>query len=53
MFRTYQKVLKDRGLDPEWAYILTASASIESAYGNKLGAHYNYGGVKVTDKQIK
>ena len=51
MFNTYRKVLKDRGLDPDWAYILTASASIESAYGHSLGAHYNYGGVKVTKAQ--
>lgn len=51
MFNTYRKVLKDRGLNPDWAYILTASASIESAYGQKLAAHYNYGGVKVTKEQ--
>lgn len=53
LFATYQKVLKKRGLDPEWAYILTASASIESSYGNGLGAHFNYGGVKVTTSQIE
>lgn len=53
MFNAYQKTLTERGIDPEWAYILTASASIESAYGHSLGAHYNYGGVKVTDGQRK
>lgn len=43
---TYQKVLKQKGLDPEYSYVLTASAVMESGWGTKISGSFNYGGVK-------
>lgn len=43
---TYRQVLKDRGLDPNYSYILTAQDALESAWGNKISGSFNYGGVK-------
>lgn len=40
-------------MDPDWAPMLVASASIESTWGTKPSGSFNYGGVKVTDSQIK
>lgn len=45
MLSAYKKELKKKGLDPEYAYTLTASAIIESGWGKSLSAPYNYGGV--------
>jgi hypothetical protein len=40
-------------MDPDWAPMLVTSASIESDWGASPSGSYNYGGVKVTDAQIK
>lgn len=53
MYYNYSKILKEKGLDPRLAYVLTASASIEAAWGVSPSGHYNYGGIKVTDAQIR
>jgi hypothetical protein len=50
MYYNYSKVLREKGLDPRLAYVLTASASIEAAWGASPSGHYNYGGIKVTDE---
>lgn len=45
LLNTYKQVLKEHGLDPEYAYVFTASAVVESGWGKSLSAPYNYGGV--------
>ena len=43
---TYRESLKEHNLDPNYSYILTAAAALESGWGKKLGGSFNYGGVK-------
>lgn len=50
---TYKQVLSEKGLDPNYAYILTASAVLESAWGSKISGSYNYGGVKGKTGTVK
>lgn len=49
----YRKALAKRGIDPNYSYILTAQASIESAWGRSPAGKYNYGGIKISDKEAK
>ena len=49
----YRKALAKRGIDPNYSYILTAQASIESAWGSSPAGNYNYGGIKISKKQAK
>lgn len=42
----YQYVLKNRGLDPRYSYILVAQDAIESGWGKHLAGNFNYGGIK-------
>lgn len=46
LIATYKQVLKEQGLDPNYAYMLTASAAVESGWGTHVPGNYNYGGVK-------
>lgn len=42
----YQKALKNRGLDPNYSYILVAQDANESGWGTSLAGNFNYGGIK-------
>lgn len=50
---SYRRALLNNNMDPDWAPMLVASASIESAWGTKPSGSFNYGGVKVTDSQMR
>lgn len=50
---SYRRALLNNNMDPDWAPMLVASASIESAWGAKPSGTFNYGGVKVSDSQAK
>lgn len=50
---TYKEVLKEQGLDPGYAYILTASAAMESGWGRAVSGTFNYGGVKAKTGSVK
>lgn len=51
--RSYQKVLRNRGLDPNYSYILVAQDATESGWGSHLAGNFNYGGItKKTFKYI-
>lgn len=49
----YRKALASRGLDPNYSYILTAQAALESGWGKHLAGKYNFGGIKISDKEAK
>lgn len=53
MNQTYKDVLKEKGLNPNYSKILTASAAFESGYGSKISGRFNYGGVKATKGSSK
>lgn len=53
LMSTYKEALTERGLDPNYAYILTASAAMESSWGTKVSGKFNYGGVKAKTGSIK
>ena len=53
LISSYRRALLDNNMDPDWAPMLVASASIESTWGTKPSGSFNYGGVKVTDSQIR
>ena len=42
----YKKVLSEKGLDPFYAYILTAQAAFESGWGKHQAGLNNFGGIK-------
>lgn len=42
----YQKALKNRGLDPNYSYILVAQDAEESGWGQHVAGDFNYGGIK-------
>lgn len=50
---TYREVLTEHGLDPDYSYILTSSAAIESGWGTKVSGKFNYGGVQGRTGTIK
>ena len=50
---TYREVLSEHGLDPDYSYILTSSAAIESAWGSEVSGSFNYGGVKGKTGTVK
>lgn len=43
---TYKQVLIERGLDPNYAYILTAQDALESGWGKHQAGKFNFGGIK-------
>lgn len=49
----YRQVLSEKGLDPNYSYILTASAALESAWGSSVSGTFNYGGVKSKTGSVK
>ena len=49
----YRRTLSSKGLNPEYSYILTAQAALESGWGKHIAGKYNYGGVKITDKEAR
>ena len=44
----YRVALQKHGLNPDYSYILTAQAAMESGWGTAVPAPYNYGGIKAT-----
>ena len=50
---TYRQVLLEKGLDPNYSYVLTASAVMESGWGTKVSGKFNYGGVKSKKGSVK
>ena len=46
MNATYRKVLQQKGLDPNYSYILVAQDAIESGWGQHTSGHFNFGGIK-------
>lgn len=50
---TYREVLSEHGLDPDYSYILTSSAAMESGWGTKVSGTFNYGGVKGKTGTVK
>lgn len=50
---TYRDVLQEHGLDPDYSYVLTSSAAIESAWGKSVSGTFNYGGVKGKTGTVK
>lgn len=42
----YRQSLQEHGYDPNYSYILTSAAVLESGWGKKVSGNYNYGGVK-------
>ncbi len=47
----YRRALSSKGLDPNYSYILTAQAAMESGWGKHLAGKYNFGGVKISDRE--
>lgn len=45
MNNTFREELAKQGLDPNYSYILTSSAAMESGWGKHLSGDFNYGGV--------
>lgn len=50
---TYRQVLQEHGLDPNYSYILTSSAAMESGWGKHVSGDFNYGGVKGKTGTVK
>lgn len=50
---TYRQVLREQGLDPDYSYILTSSAAMESGWGKRVSGTFNYGGVKGKTGSVK
>lgn len=48
---SYKRALSQHNLDPNYAYILTAQAAIESGWGRKQSGKYNFGGIKAGKNQ--
>lgn len=46
MSNVYKKLLKEKGINTEYAKALVAQDALESAYGTKLAGKFNYGGIK-------
>lgn len=42
----YQEALRNKGLDPNYSYILVAQDANESGWGTALAGNFNYGGIK-------
>lgn len=49
----YRRALSNRGLDPNYSYVLTAQAAMESGWGKHLAGKYNFGGIKIPDKEAR
>lgn len=47
----YKKALSEKGLDPNYSYILTAQAAMESGWGKHVAGNFNFSGIKITDKE--
>lgn len=43
---TYREVLAEKGLDLNYAYILTAQDALESNWGKRQAGKFNFGGIK-------
>ena len=44
--KNYQIALRNKGLDPNYSYILVAQDANESGWGQHLAGTFNYGGIK-------
>ena len=45
MNNAFRNELSRQGLDPDYSYILTSSAAMESGWGSSLSGNFNYGGI--------
>lgn len=52
LITSYKQALTQKGIDPNYAYILTALDSMESGYGKHVSADFNYGGIKTSNDSI-
>lgn len=48
---SYRKALEKKGLNPDYSYILTAQAALESNWGKSQSGKFNFGGIKATGNQ--
>lgn len=46
--QAYRKALQDKGLDPNYSYILTAQDANETGWGKSVKGYYNYGNITTT-----
>lgn len=53
MISVYKKALQERGLDPNFAYMLTAQDAQESGWGKKPIGTYNYGNITTSKGSYK
>lgn len=49
----FRKALSNKGLDPNYSYVLTAQEALESGWGKHLAGNFNFGGIKITDKEAR
>lgn len=49
----YRRALSNKGLDPNYSYVLTAQAAWESGWGKHLAGNFNFGGIKISDKEAR
>ena len=49
----YRKALSNNGLNPDYSYVLTAQAAMESGWGKHLAGKFNFGGIKISDKEAQ
>lgn len=47
----YRKALSKKGLNPDYSYILTAQAALESGWGKHVSGNFNFGGIKAVGDQ--
>lgn len=46
LINAYKQELMKKGLNPDYAYTLTAQDALESGWGKNVAGKYNYGGIK-------
>lgn len=51
LYGAYSKALKEKGIDPSYAYMLVAQDALESDYGSKYAGNYNYGNITAIGDQ--
>ena len=47
----YRQALSKAGLNPDYSYILTAQAAMESGWGKHVSGDFNFGGIKAVGNQ--
>lgn len=51
LYTAYSKALKEKGINPSYAYMLVAQDALESNYGSKYAGNYNYGNITAIGDQ--